>query len=156
LSVCVVQLVQLAPQALLTVQATQALPAQWLPPLHGAVLMVQVPALGVRHEKVVSVLPPQLSAVLHDELQQTVSTQKLLAQSPALPHGWPFLSLHTPAPSQVLVAAGQLSGSSAFLTAEQVPEPFRLQAEQVPHAPMLQHTESTQLPLVHWSGAAQP
>jgi hypothetical protein len=67
--------------------------------------------------------PPLASHVLHVPLhatEQHCSSQKPLAQSAALAHGRPALSLHTPVASQVLVPV-QVSGSSAPVTAPHVP-----------------------------------
>jgi hypothetical protein len=54
------------------------------------------------------------------EPQQTPSTHCPLRHSAPSPHGWPLFSRQAPTPSQLLVPE-QVPGSSAPLTAEQVP-----------------------------------
>lgn len=93
-------------------------------------------------------------------LQQTSSAQSPLAQVPAPPTQLcPFLSLHTPAPSQalfpvhVMVALPSMPLTGMF---EQVPtEPPTLQAMQVPRQATLQHTPSMQFGLKHSAAAPQ-
>ena len=80
--------------------------------------------------------------------QQTPSTQNVLTHWDPVVQVCPCFSLHAPVPSQVLVVVLQLSGSSALLTATQVP-PAPVQDWQVPHDAEPQHMPSTHAPLVH-------
>jgi hypothetical protein len=66
-------------------------------------------------------------------------------------------SLHAPVASHVLVAAVQLSASSAFFTAVHAPsEPARLHAWHWAQLPLAQHTPSTQKPEAQVAALAQP
>ena len=85
----------------------------------------------------------------HAELQHTPSAHDPLAHCVPALHAWPLRSLHAPVASQVLVATGQLSASSAFVTGEHVPGVAPLHAWQAPHDPLSQHTPSTQKPVSH-------
>lgn len=88
--------------------------------------------------------------------QQYPSAQKADAQSPGPTQPLPFLSLHAPAVSQVLVAAGQVSGSSAFLTIVQVPAlPVSEHEEQVSVHAEPQQIPSGQKPDAHADGEEQ-
>jgi hypothetical protein len=116
---------------------------------------VQVPALGMVHENVVSWVPLEHAAgVLHAMSQHTPSgEQKVLAHMPPLEQVWPFLDLQTPPASQVCMPV-QLSGSSMLRTfAQRPPAPHisHLLQEAVP-----QQTLSTQKPLLHSVPLAQP
>jgi hypothetical protein len=68
-----------------------------------------------------------------------------------VPQGWPCLALHVPLPSQL---PGQLSVSSALVTATQVPPP-PVQAWQVPQLAAPQQWPSTQLPVAQSLAAPQ-
>ena len=80
-------------------------------------------------------------------LQQTPSAQRALTHAVAVEHDWPGLSLQAPFASQLLVVLVQLSGSSALVTATQVPPP-PVQVWQVPQDELPQQWLSTQAPLV--------
>lgn len=103
----------------------------------------QVPA-GV----LLAAIPPQYWQVpLHALLQQTPSTQLPLKHCVPDVQVWPVFVLHVPVASQVVVPV-QLLGSSAFVTAAQVPLAVA-QVWQVAQDAEPQQTPSTQEPLVH-------
>jgi hypothetical protein len=121
-------------------------PAQggW-PDLGVPVMILQVPSL------------PGLLQYSHDPeqalLQQTASAQVVLRHSVPVEHDCPAFFLHAPLALQVF-APLQLSGSSAFVTATQVPS-TPVQAGHVPHEAALQQRPSTQAPSVHWAAFEQ-
>jgi hypothetical protein len=86
-------------------------------------------------------------------LQQTPSAQKPLTHWPAVVHVCPAFSLQAPVASQLLVPL-QVPGSSALVTATQVPPP-PVQAWQVAHDALPQQVPSTQAALVQSVAAVQ-
>lgn len=86
-------------------------------------------------------------------LQHTPSAQKPLTHSPAIVHDRPVFSLQAPVASQLLMPL-QLPGSSALVTATQVPPP-PVQAWQVEHDALPQQVPSTQAALVQSLAAVQ-
>ena len=81
-------------------------------------------------------------------LQQTASAQLPPMQSVPAVHACPIFFLQAPSASQVLDPV-QVSGSSAFVTATQVP-PGPVHDWHVPQVATLQQWPSTQDPLLHW------
>jgi hypothetical protein len=79
-------------------------------------------------------------------LQQRLSVQVPVAQSPVTVHISPFFALHAPAALHVL-APVQVSASSVLVTTTQVP-PAPVQAWQTPQA-WLQQRLSVQVPVAH-------
>ena len=105
---------------------------------------VQVPGIAVQTSQ-----PPEQAV-----LQQRPSEHSPLAQVAAPPeHDCPFLSLHAPVASQVLVPV-HCGLSSAFLMAVQVPSaPDWLQLKHAVMQLVSQQFPSTQLPVRHWAAA---
>jgi hypothetical protein len=102
-------------------------------------------------------VPVELAHVWHEApqavLQQCRSAQRPVTQSVPTAQVWPCLVLQAPVESQVSVPM-QLSGSSALVTATQVPPP-PVQAWHFPQAETPQQCPSTQLPLAQSVGLAQ-
>jgi hypothetical protein len=83
---------------------------------------------------------------VHDELQQTPSVQKPLAQAEADVHVCATAGLQMPVASHALVPVHE-SGSGAFVTDVHVPGSFApLHVWHVPHAAVSQQVPSTQFP----------